>query len=102
MPMQPRPRAETSRLLFPSLRVCKVCVCIVGIVSSFRILSVVLRLGPIHPVYDFAVFLFLNGDREVKGFTTGDTGVPQSSQGKSWTHEGSICQTHSTRCNHHI
>src|SRR3989442_13943592 len=49
--MQPSPSAETSRLLFPSLRFC--------IRRSFRI-SPVANL--FHPIHRLAIELFLNGD----------------------------------------
>src|SRR6266851_1481637 len=50
--MQPRPSAETSRSLFPSLRFC---------IAPPDVL--VLRVANLlHPVHSLAVELFLNGD----------------------------------------
>src|SRR2546423_10546062 len=50
--MQPSPRAETSRLLFPSLRCC------IGPPDVLLLLVADL----FHPVHDLAIEVFLNGE----------------------------------------
>src|SRR6266851_9870458 len=60
MPMQPSPRAETSRLLFPSLRFCIVPPGVFPPVGSSG--PVLLVADLFHPVHGLAVELFLNGD----------------------------------------
>src|SRR5205085_7219000 len=52
IPMQPSPSAETSRLLFPSVRFC--------IVPPDASVLVVRHL--FHPVHDLAIEVLLNGD----------------------------------------
>src|SRR5437868_7660043 len=56
--MQPSPRAETSRLLFPSLRFC---------IVPPDVVLVLLVADLLHPVHDLAVEVFLNGDVRHRG-----------------------------------
>src|SRR5712691_5136681 len=58
--MQPSPRAETSKSLFPSLRFCILNSCIDLKVGTRGLVLFVADL--LHPLDDFAVALFLNGD----------------------------------------
>src|SRR5947207_15748347 len=66
MPIHPRPRAETSKLLFPSVRFCMFSISSRFLKTrnarSLRSCLVLFVADLFHPVNSLAIELFLNGD----------------------------------------
>src|SRR5271170_3433912 len=70
MPMQPSPKADTSKPLFPNLRFCIFCSCFklnVGRSPLARSRQVLLVGDLFQPVDGYAVQRFLNGDMGHRG-----------------------------------